>query len=91
MIDRNRKTGPNVKRLIIHKMSVDAIPPNGRLMDGVNFLRDPNKISDGLRNAAEWVFAAIDAVKQSLGGSEFGDDEAIVGEILRQVGERKKK
>lgn len=88
-LDRKRPIGPNAKKLIFHKMSLDAIPSGGGLMDGIAFLKSPERIRDGMAAAAEWVFNAIDAVRSAPGGDAMGDDEAIAGEILRQIDERK--
>ncbi len=86
----SRKTGPNVKRLIVRKMSTDAIPGGGGLADGLRFLTDPARIRDSAREATAWVFAAIDAVKAAPDNPFGDDDEAIAGEILRQIDNRDK-
>lgn len=81
--------GPYVKRLIIHKMSHDAIPDGGGIADGLKFLSDKTAISNGAKAAKEWVEEAIRAVK-SAPNNRFGDDdEAIAGEILRQIEAKK--
>lgn len=83
--------GPNVRKLICHKIAVIAIPAGTKhgLADGVNFLRDRDRIANAAREATGWVNEAIELVKRSP-GNEFGDDdEAIAGEILRQIEKRK--
>lgn len=86
------KQGPNVRRLIVHKMSVDAIPAGGGLADGVKFLSDPKGIVATAKAATEWVQQATATVRAAAEPNPFRDqdDEAIAGEILRQIGERKR-
>jgi hypothetical protein len=74
--------GPNVKSLVIRKMSYGAIPDGGGLMDGIKFLR--GDLTKSARKAQEWVDEAIATVKTAP-DNPFGDDEAIAGEILRQI------
>ena len=45
--DPKRKLGPNAKRLLAHKMSVDAIPAGGGLADGIKFLSSKESIISG--------------------------------------------
>lgn len=80
--------GPNVKRLIAHKMATDAIPANGGFADGLRFLSSAESIRNGCRAATAWVQDAIAAVKAAP-DNPFGDDEAIAGEILQQIEARK--
>lgn len=80
--------GPNVKKLIAHKMSIDAIPNGGGLGDGLKFLMDKQRIIAGAKAATEWVNQAISVVKTAPDNPWGDDDEAIAGEILRQVKER---
>lgn len=83
--------GPNVKKLIIRKMSVDAIPSNGGLADGLKFLSSAESIRNGCRDATQWVADAIAAVKAAPNNHFGDDDEAIAGEILRQIEERNRR
>lgn len=79
--------GPNVKKLIAHKMAMDAIPPGGGFADGANFLLSGNLGESG-RNAAEWVKQAIHAVKAAPDNPYGDDEEVIAAEILRRIKER---
>lgn len=79
------RTGPNVRRLIAHKVALDAVPKGGGMGDAIKFISTPGAIGDGLREAARWASAAIAAVKAAPGNPYGDDDEAIAGEILRQV------
>ena len=78
--------GPNFKKLVCQKMAVDAIPPDGGLMDGIKFFQ--GDIAGAAREAQAWVRQAIDAVKAAPANPYGDDDEAIAGEILRQIEER---
>lgn len=82
--------GPNVKRLICHKLSVDAVPAGGGFASAIEFLSDQERIINGARAATDWVQTAIAAVKAAPGNPYGDDDEAIAGEILRQIDERKR-
>ena len=37
--------GPNVKKLVIYKLTKDAIPANGNVEDGIKFLLDKNLVN----------------------------------------------
>lgn len=79
--------GPNVRKLIIEKISRDVIPPGGGLVEGINFLSDPKKISSCWQAAAEWVKSAITVVRQAAEPNHWKDatDEEIAAEILKQI------
>ena len=79
------KLGPNAKRLIAIKMAKDAIPDGGGFSAGIKFLTTPGALSTGFGVAAEFVQAAILAVRQAAEPNPFKDstDEEIAGEILR--------
>lgn len=83
--------GPNVQKLITYRTSQQAIPAGGGLPDAVKFLSSASTIADGVRAATEWVEAAIALVKTSPDNPYGDDDEAIAGEILRQIEEKKAK
>ncbi len=82
--------GPNVKKLIIHKMSLDAIPPGGGVADGLKFFTDKERISKTLRESNEWVKQAIFVVRNVREPNLFKNstDEDIAGEILRKIEEK---
>lgn len=85
------KIGPNVRRLIAHKMSLDAIPKGGGFADGLNFLSDRSKITEGARRATDWVQLAIKTLRQAAEPNPWkdADDETIAAEFLKRVRERK--
>jgi hypothetical protein len=81
---------PNVKRLIILRLSREAIPDGGGLIDGLLFFSDPDKRKKNLDDSARWVKQAIEAVR---GGAEpnpwkNASDEVIAGEILQRSADR---
>lgn len=77
---------PNVKTLIIQKMSLDAVPLGGGIEDAVKFLTTPGAIGDGWRKAGEWVKKAIQTVRSVPGYNVWkdSDDESIATEIVRR-------
>lgn len=83
--------GPNVRKLIIHKMSLDAIPKGGGVADGIKFLSDRDLMSKTLRAADEWVKAVIVAIRQAGEPNHLKNatDEEIAEELLRKIDERK--
>jgi hypothetical protein len=81
--------GPNVKKLICHKISLDAVPPGGGFQSAIEFLSDKDRIVSSARSATQWVETALAAVKAAPGNPYGDDDEAIAGEILRQIEEKK--
>lgn len=82
--------GPNVKRLVVHKMSVDAVPAGGGVADALWFLTEPGRLPASAKKAQEWVEAAIAAVRAAP-GNPHPDDEAIAAAILAEVDRRKGK
>lgn len=84
--------GPNVKKLIASKMSVDAVPSGGGLKDALSFITSKEKIIEGAKKATAWVEEAIKMVREAKEPNEWknADDETIACEILRQIEARKK-
>ena len=84
-------TGPNVKKLIIRKMSLLMVPPGGGAEDVIRSLTTPGKIAEVGRQAREWVAEAIAAVRKAAEPNPWktADDEVIAEEILRVIEERK--
>jgi len=85
--------GPNVKRLIIYKMSIDAIPPGGGVKAGITFLSNPTAISKSARESCEWVKTAISMARKAAEPNPYKNvsDEEIAGDILKRIEERKAK
>ena len=79
--------GPNVKRLMIKKVSHDMVPDGGGFADGLSALTDGG-MGRRVQDATLWVQKAIKAVKQTPDNPHGDDDEAIAGEILRQIAKK---
>jgi len=75
----------NVKKLIIWKISHDAIKPGGDPLVDVVSLFSGDNLKKCATNATEWVNLAISAVKTAPDNPFGDDDEAIAGEILRRI------
>lgn len=81
--------GPNVKRLIIHKMAMDAIPDGGGFADGIDFLLS-GKLGESAKSATAWVKEALRVFKTAPDNPFGDDDEAIAGAILQKIEERQR-
>jgi hypothetical protein len=55
---------------------------------GIGVLMDSVRRTQLLREATEWTFAGIDAVRAAP-GCTWTTDEEIAGEILRRIGSKK--
>jgi hypothetical protein len=77
----------NVNRLIAHKMSLDALPVGGGVVDGIRYLSDKERLSRSAREAKEWVAAAIVAVRSAADPNPWRDksDEEISGDLLAKI------
>jgi hypothetical protein len=85
--------GPNVRRLIAHKMSLDAIPAGGGVADGLAFLTDKRKLTEGAERATKWVEGAIQLLRNAAEPNPWkeADDETIAAHLLGQIEERRHK
>lgn len=92
MAETTRPLGPNLKKLIIRKMSKDAIPDGGGFAEGVKFLTTKGAISAGWAGAKEWADTAICLVRNAAEPNPWKDstEEEIAGELVRQIEERYK-
>lgn len=81
--------GPNAKRLLIHRMSLDAVPSGGGLRSAVEYLLDADRMKQSTKNSIEWVKAAIAAIKAAPDNPYGDDDETIAGEILKRIEAKK--
>lgn len=82
-----RVFGPSFRNLVIHKMSMDAIPDGGGFADGIKFLSNPDAMKEGWRKAQEWCEAAIVAVRAAAEPNPWksSTEEEICSEILRGI------
>lgn len=86
----NSPLGPNVKKLIIRKMGVDAVPKGGGMVDAIKFLSSKGAVAAGWRTAAEWVQSQIQFVRNAAEPNPWktADDETIAGYLVKKVEER---
>lgn len=84
--------GPNMKKLIAHKMSIDAIPSGGGVADALKFLTTPGSLGDGWKKAKDWVDAALTAIRSAEGLNPWKEahDETIAGYLLEQIEAKKR-
>lgn len=88
----SRPTGPNVKRVIFRRFAMLAVPAgsgSSAVTHGIGVLADPVRRTQLLREATEWTFAGIDAVRAAP-GCTWTTDEEIATEILRRIENRTK-
>lgn len=83
------KQGPNVKKLIAHKMSLLMIPPGTKegLATAIDALTKPGNIGKVAKEATQWVEAALFAIRNAKEPNPWknADDETIAGEILQKI------
>jgi hypothetical protein len=84
-----KSIGPNVRKLIIHKVSLDAVPSGGGIADAIGFLSSADNIRNGFHSAQVWVQQCLDAVRSAT-NNPFKDDEEIAKAILDQIEQRQK-
>ena len=79
--------GPNVKRWIIRKMSMDAVPDGGGIAAALEFLKDKDRTTSGFRAATSWVENRIKAVRDAAEPNKWkhATDEEIAAEVIRLV------
>jgi hypothetical protein len=86
--------GPNVKKLIVHKMSLLMIPPGCKnpLETGLTAIANLSKDVSVVREATDWVKEALSLVRSAAEPNPWktADDEAIAGEILKGIESRKR-
>jgi len=90
-MDQKKVLGPAVKKLIANKMAMDAIPKGGSVVDGIEFLKDRDRIVKGFRDANDFIQKMIVLVRSAKNPNPFkdADDETIAGELLRRINEKK--
>jgi hypothetical protein len=89
-VDPKRKIGPNLKKLMAHKMAIDMIPPGGDPFAFVETIMDGKKHAAVAAAALEWSILAVNAVRSAVDNPYGDDEEVIAGEILKQIEERKR-
>ena len=88
-----RKMGPNCTRVMVHRMSMLAIPEgtDDPFGSGFRALMDPKLIAQHAREAQAWLAEALAAIKLAPDNPHGDDDEAIAGAILQGMKERQKR
>lgn len=84
------RQGPNVKKLICHKMALLMVPIGAGFLDGLKALTAPGNVGKQAKVATAWVEEALAVMKTAHNNPYGNDDEAIAGEILRQIDEKKR-
>ena len=79
-----RFQGPNVKKLIVRRMTVLAIPNDGNFEDGLAFLMDPDRMAKVAKEATDWVFKMLDYVKKAP-DYDGETDEEIAAAVLEKT------
>lgn len=82
--------GPNVRKLIAHKMSLDAVPAGGGFTSALNFLSRKENIAASAKSAKDWVKAALRAVREARQPNPWAlaTDEEIAGYLLAEIDKR---
>ena len=89
MSERRTRPLPAKQRLVAHKMAIMAVPPNGGIGDGIEFLMDRDRISKTAKEAMDWVDEAIRVVKSAPDNPYGDDDNAICEAILLRVDQKR--
>jgi hypothetical protein len=87
----NRPIGPNLKELMILRVSVVAVPHGAERGAALKFICQPGGMTRGFRDALAWCDQAINLVRTAAEPNPWKDasEEVIAGEVLRRVKERK--
>jgi len=88
-----QQIGPNVRRLIARKMALLAIPAGSgkdSFTKGLDVITNRGKFSSIASEASAWVQAVIATMKTAPDNPYGDDDEAIAGEILKEIEQREK-
>jgi len=80
--------GPNMKKLIIRFLSLEAVPQGGNFADGMNFLSNPAGVRQAWNRSVEKAKLAVDAIRAAPDNPYGDDEEVIAGVILDRVSER---
>jgi hypothetical protein len=77
--------GPNVKKLLIEMIAVEAVPAGRGFGGALEYFLQPEQMNDVNRRAMQKVEDALDAIKAAPDNPYGTDDEVIAGAILSQI------
>ena len=80
---------PNVKLLMLRKLSFIAVPRGGGFEAGLAFLQSKERIAAGFAEAKAWTEQAI-ALVRTRPDNPYRTDEEIAGAILKKLEGAKK-
>lgn len=82
-----REFGPNMSRLIVHKISVDAVPGGGGIQSAIDFIMD-GRLEKSAKDASVWALRAVEAVLAAPDYTGDRTEEGVAGMILKKLDER---
>jgi hypothetical protein len=82
------KHGPNVTKLIIRFIALEAVPPGGGLASAIEFFKNQELRKQVLESAEAKAMQAIQLIKSAPDNPYGEDDEQIAGELLKKIAER---
>ena len=77
-------------KLAIHLATIKAIPNNGGIQDGINWLLDQEQMTKDLKQSFEEIEEIIRVVR-SAPDNPYEDDEQICKAILDKIRDKTKK
>ena len=82
---------PNVKQLVILKMSLDAVPPDGGMKSVIDFLLKPNAMKKSFQDAVKFWQEAFVLLRNAKDPNPYkqASDEEIATELMRLIKEKK--
>jgi len=75
----------NFQRLTIHLMTVKAVPADGSLADGLNFLMDAQGIANTAEECIKETHEYCDRVRVQIPELRDANDEVLATEIMRRI------
>ena len=84
--------GPNIKKLIGHKVALQMIPPGtaNPIIAGFKAIMTPGLLSKHIEEAITWIQATFEVIKTAPDNPYGDDDEAIAGKLVHDIEERKR-
>ncbi len=82
------KRSPNVAKLIIKFIALEAIPRGGGIASGIEFFINPEHRKKVLESAESKAIQSINFIKSAPDNPFGDDDDVIAGELLKRIEER---